>query len=61
MDKTCQPVSSTRQLSARGRLWLVHNDHVMDVEWFDWSMQSDAVKTHHVDTAVAKTLGEFQN
>jgi hypothetical protein len=31
------------------------------VEWFDWSMQSDAVKTHHVDTAVAKTLGEFQN
>ena len=31
----------------------------MDVERFDWSMQSDAVKTHHVDAAAFQRLGEF--
>lgn len=57
--KSCQPVSNTRERSARGHLWLVYNDHVMDVDWFDWLKQCEAVKTHHVDTAALKLLREF--
>ena len=61
MEKPYQPVSNTRHVSARGRLWLVKIDHVMDVERSDWSIRSNAVKTHHVDTAAAERLGEFRS